>query len=58
MLYKPPAAIQPNADRCQDEDRYFQPMTLKHIDHFFGALASMDALTALWPARNTIGRGQ
>jgi hypothetical protein len=48
MLYKPPAAIQPNADRCQDEDRYFQPMTLKHTDRFFGALASMDELTALW----------
>jgi hypothetical protein len=59
MLYKPAAAIsQIRAEGCQDEDRYFQPMTLKNIDRFFGEIASMDELAALWPARNTTGRGQ
>jgi len=33
-------------------------MTLKNIDRFFGEIASMDELTAVWPARNTTGRGQ
>jgi len=33
-------------------------MTLKNIDRFFGEIASMAELTALWPARNTTGRGQ
>jgi ureidoacrylate peracid hydrolase len=33
-------------------------MTLKNIDRFFGEIASIDELTALWPARNTAGRNR
>jgi len=33
-------------------------MTLKNIDRFFGEISSIDELTALWPARNTPGRGR
>jgi nicotinamidase-related amidase len=33
-------------------------MTLKDIDRFFGEIASIDELTALWPARNTTDRSQ
>jgi hypothetical protein len=33
-------------------------MTLKNIDRFFGEIASIDELTALWPARNTPGRSR
>jgi hypothetical protein len=59
MLYKPAAeSSQIRAEGCQDEDRCFQPMTLKQMDRFFGEIASMDELAVLWPARNTIGCGQ
>jgi len=33
-------------------------MTLNNIDRFFGEIASINELTALWPARNTIGRSE
>jgi hypothetical protein len=33
-------------------------MTLTNIDRFVGEISSIDELTALWPARNTIGRSR
>jgi ureidoacrylate peracid hydrolase len=33
-------------------------MTLTNIDRFFGEIASIDELTAFWPARNTAGRNR
>jgi nicotinamidase-related amidase len=60
------------ADNCHRADYYVvvardgtaayvqadHDMTLKNIDRFFGEIASIDELTALWPARNTPGRSR
>jgi ureidoacrylate peracid hydrolase len=37
-------------------DQADHDMTLKNIDRFFGETASIEDLTALWPARNMTGR--